>query len=718
METIDFAVHNITLDMQVDITVPVTINGAGVTINCPNAKGGGGIDFQASGNVVMGLTIIGVPGSTIGLNFGGLFGFSNDNTVTGATVSGFGGAQMSFADNNNTIQGNMIGTNSAGTAKAGGYDGLAIYGSGNTIGGSEVGQGNVISGLTGDYAAFLSSSATNNTVQGNFIGTDITGTHGIGNAGSGFAILGASNNTVIDNVISANGHVSATSSYAGIDIGGVGANNNLIERNLIGTNVRGTAPLPNIGDGVDIYGGASGNTIGAASSALNSSAPFALISGNGNLISGNSVDGLDIFNSDSNPTQNNLVEGNFVGTDISGTKPLPNAVNGISIVDGASNNTIGGANASYGNLISGNKNEGILLGLELVNNPSGSPANSNVVEANYIGTDLDGQVNTPPAANPLANEDGVYINGGSNNVIGDAQQAGNLAGGALTALPLPTSNLIAGNLLDGVLIASGTGNCVSLNRIFANQRMGIELGRDTGINAPTANSSSGPNQLQNYPVLTSVLDNAGQTTIVGTLTPQGGQTSYWIEFYANSQLSSFGNLSEGEWFLGAQSFTVGADGLVHILFTCTTPGLPSMLPSQNYSHVAGNPANAGIAPDHLITALADDGHGNTSEFSPCRDILRNAVGENVVSTSIHNKKGPISISKVFQPNTILGSPLTLTQAAQDCGGPSYSTGCNIIQAPTTSWNSMKGIISSGPRPSQGTQDFIETLDRTMALTRS
>ena len=68
--------------------VPVIINGAGVTIHCPNASGGGGLSFEASGNVVTGLTITGVPNSTIGLVFGDAFGISNGNTVTGVTGTG------------------------------------------------------------------------------------------------------------------------------------------------------------------------------------------------------------------------------------------------------------------------------------------------------------------------------------------------------------------------------------------------------------------------------------------------------------------------------------------------------------------------------------------------------------------------------------------------------------------------------------------------------
>ena len=71
METINFAVKTVTLDLgQLDITVPVTINGAGVTINCPASGKGGGLSFEASGNVVSGLTVIGNPGDRPGYFWG------------------------------------------------------------------------------------------------------------------------------------------------------------------------------------------------------------------------------------------------------------------------------------------------------------------------------------------------------------------------------------------------------------------------------------------------------------------------------------------------------------------------------------------------------------------------------------------------------------------------------------------------------------------------
>ena len=112
----------------------------------------------------------------------------------------------------------------------------------------------------------------------------------------------------------------------------------------------------------------------------------------GNLISNNGKCGVCIFDTDANVTQGNIVEGNYIGTDIDGLKALPNLVDGVTITDGAAYNYIGdvdnslGSNERLGNLISGNKQQGILIG---VYNDPDTPAHDNTVEANFIGADRD-----------------------------------------------------------------------------------------------------------------------------------------------------------------------------------------------------------------------------------------------------------------------------------------------------------------------------------------
>ena len=289
-------------------------------------------------------------------------------------------AQIADAGNGDTIQACYVGTTFGGKARGSTESGVGIEvgGSSNLI------QDNVISGLTGFAGLYLlGGGSTQNTILNNFIGTDGTGNTPIPNLESGIIVqFGANNNAIAQNLISAN-------KVDGIDIGGVGTSNNKVYDNRIGTNMGGTSGgnLGNGRDGVDIYGGATNNIIGGPFNTFGSPT-------GGNLISNNGADGVSIFDSDAHVTQGNKLEGNYIGTDITGTKALHNHGNGVSIVNGAEANYVGylaaqGDNHLYRNLISGNTKSGVLVG---VNNPKATPASDNTVEANFIGTDNTGAV--------------------------------------------------------------------------------------------------------------------------------------------------------------------------------------------------------------------------------------------------------------------------------------------------------------------------------------
>jgi hypothetical protein len=144
-------------------------------------------------------------------------------------------------------------------------------------------------------------------------------------------------------------------------------NNNQITGCFIGTDPSGSAQAPNGNNGVFI-GGATNNVIGGA------------MAGAGNLISGNTKDGVWINGADA---QGNLIEGNIIGANLAGTAPQPNGLDGVRIDEGASNNTIGGNIANSGNLISGNTGNGIRITDENTDN--------NFVLGNGIGTASGGQ---------------------------------------------------------------------------------------------------------------------------------------------------------------------------------------------------------------------------------------------------------------------------------------------------------------------------------------
>jgi parallel beta-helix repeat protein len=345
----------------------------------------------------------------------------------------------------NAVLGNLIGTDPSGaSALANGQFGVAVTNgaSNNLIGGAGLvhtsfGYGNLISGNTFGGVDLNGTGTMSNLVEGNFIGTDAFGAAKLANTGAGVTIeKGASANTVdLDNLISGNaGH--------GVQIGGVGTTGNLVQQNRIGTNLLGTSSLGNLGTGVLIYNGATANTIGG----VPADSTF------GNLISGNHGNGVEIAGVG---TSNNLVQGNLIGTNSTGTGALPNTGDGVLLFNkgGSNGNTIGGAVPSSGNLISGNGRNGIQA--------LGAASVGNLIQGNTIGTDESGKI-------AIANQrNGVLIN--------------NTTGYEIGGVPVTAGNLISGNILDGVKI---TGS-LSSHILVMNNHIG------TDVNAAVALANHG-----------------------------------------------------------------------------------------------------------------------------------------------------------------------------------------------------------------------------------
>lgn len=297
------------------------------------------IGLDASGTV-----ILGNAGGVVVKDFGNIVGgpsFDLGNVITGngggppgSGGQGTGGGVTIQLASGVRVIGNLIGTDVTGTVPFPNSHarGIWTHSAVDTFIGDLAGGGNlVLAGASGDAAILTGFDSARIHIEGNLIGLDITGEHVIGprvNLGISIGQTG-SGNVIRGNTIA--GFVN------GILIGqGTG---NTLQGNRVGTNVSGTVLLGNTGQGVQVA--TTGNLIGGT-------AP-----GDGNVIGGNTR-GIALQG------PGNTVQGNFIGTDPSGTIGLPN-VSGIEVWGGASGSLIGGPDPGAGNLIAFNHGFGVYV---------------------------------------------------------------------------------------------------------------------------------------------------------------------------------------------------------------------------------------------------------------------------------------------------------------------------------------------------------------------
>ena len=229
----------------------------------------------------------------------------------------------------------------------------------------------------------FSNSSMGTAITNNSLGTDKTGSFALGNSSVGIFLLGDQNTTISNNLIS--GH-----NIFGIRF--FQASNCLVQNNYIGTDITGTQPIGNLNAGIELDIFATGNCI------------------RGNTVSGNGT-GIHLGQALIPGSILNTVQGNYVGTDSTGTKALPNQGFGIIVND--SQNTIGGLLPEQANVVSANRGGGILL--------FGTPsATGNIVANNLVGTDITGTQPLPNEGNGIQ----IGLNGGfggaSGNTIGSS----------------------------------------------------------------------------------------------------------------------------------------------------------------------------------------------------------------------------------------------------------------------------------------------------------
>lgn len=509
-----------------------------------------------------GTPLIELDGSQAG-ETNGLFLAAGDCTIRGLAINRFfefgqnpyAGFQIwiDITSGHNRIEGNFINTNAQGTDAAPNpqdlfRSGIFVQNSAdNVIGGTSPSARNIISGNK-QYGIYLNGTGTTRTIiQGNYIGVDITGTKAVKNGFLGIYIFGTEN--LIGGVVPGARNIIANNAPYGIRLDGDALDSNRIQGNYIGTDATGTVAMPNSLSGI-FLGQVRYTTVGGTS-------PLAR-----NVISGHSQYGIDI---NASGTDGFVVQGNYIGTDVTGTTAIPNRTAGINL--GNTKDSL-----FSNNLISGNTGYGIhLYGIGI-----GATAGTEI-RNNLIGTDYTG-------ATPLGNSEvGVYVDGTGGQTI--------------------VANTIAFNRKGGVYVGLAWNDPIRQNSIFSNGGLGIDLAKSgcsyllgcygTVVANDACDADSGGNLLQNYPVISGAFATGSGTVIAGTLNSTAN-TRFIIDVFSNSSCNASG-YGEGKVFVG--SYTVTTDSSCNASFGFLVPAV--------------------LSNGDIVTATATDPNGNTSEFSQC-----------------------------------------------------------------------------------------------------
>jgi parallel beta-helix repeat protein len=395
----------------------------------------------------------------------------------------------------NQIQGMLVNVSARGPAQLPSYSGLDIRGGAqnNQIGGPTPQDRNLFAASSAAGVQISGAGTRGNHVTGNWIGLALDGT-ALGNA-TGIAITDhASANQIglpgAGNVIGGNEN--------GLYIDNAAQNS--IVANLVGLAPDGVSTLPNGNGGIYLVNGSQENQIGGA------------LATERNVISANGAQGIYISDPGSN---NNRVQGNYIGVDSSGLRPRGNIRQGVLISYTARNNTIGGTSIGEGNVIAYNGLGGIRI-----------DAPANVVAGNLIGIGADattslgnqnhgirigGDDNVIGPNNTIANNQasGIIVTGRFTNILGNRLSANAISGVCVTGshtriigndiignggseqpssdctvpggvsiigtATLVANNVVRDNRTTGIAISAGQANTITANSITGNQQVGIAL---------------------------------------------------------------------------------------------------------------------------------------------------------------------------------------------------------------------------------------------------
>lgn len=369
--------------------------------------------------------------------------------------------------------------------------------------------------------------SANSTVSGSYIGTDETGSTIMGND-IGLEFISGSNNSTIGGTTPAERNIISGNLHIGIRL--LDVEYCSVKGCIIGLNREGIDSLPNY-DGMSMEGAVRYCTIGGTSPEER------------NIISGNTDYGLPLFGAGA--TQNVII-GNYIGTDITGTQPIGNTY-GVLFDDGSYSNRVGGDTDAERNIISGNVGYGVFF----YNNGT----NNNLLKNNFIGTDYTGR-------HAVANTAGIIIDGISyKNIMDGNIISGNTQVGIGINITASDSNVIVrnyigvdvdgnplGNGLDGIRISQGpkktiiggspeeaniiannggcgvyitndncTQNLISCNSFYNNGGLAIDLFEPGVTPNDDLDEDSGANEKLNFPTIRQITMEDGTMRIDGNL---------------------------------------------------------------------------------------------------------------------------------------------------------------------------------------------------------
>lgn len=568
-----------------------------------------------------------LDGSNLNGVFYGLELAGGDSVVRGLVIHSFRDAGNDAAgilveSDGNVLECNFIGTDVSGTLadfEQRNEFGIIIDGANNNlIGGSTAAARNLISNNDED-GILLRNGATGNIIAGNYIGTDVTGIESLENNNSGVFIQGAPGNTIGGDdrdpgVCNRSCNLISGNDDNGIEIKGDGGDNTVIQGNFIGVDITGTTAVPNEDDGIMIdlgigTTGHSGHVIGGATGP-------GVCSGPCNLISGNREHAIRI---DDTILENVTIQGNFIGTDISGTTAVPNQSGGIK-ADGIAH-LIGGTVPGIANLISGNDNFGLeVQGVGIV------------VHGNIIGVAVDG-------VTPLGNLGaGVRVSESANRIGGSGPGEGNI---------IANNDKWGIGLGENIGAPSNSGNAFLGNSIYGNGLLGIDLGLNGVTGNDDGDADSGPNNLQNFPVLDSIptTTGTGTTSVSGTLDSLTS-TQFRLEFFATEVCDPSG-FGQARAFIGATTVTTNGSGAASFAETYTTTGIPIgwvVTSTATRLDAGGQPLEtselsqcAPLKGSPVVTTTAESGPGSLAEAI----LFSNASnGSDVISFDINPATDP------------------------------------------------------------------------------